>query len=208
MENWIAIGFVIFDCYAFSWYGWANLLFKVRYFPQFCIVCELVLHPAQGGVGRSLLTSMESEHCCGCLLLYSHNTCQSDFWSSYHKDGRIINWEANRGSYEWINVDFLPAEIKIKCKHLLELYKLCVVWPFWVATEDKPHQTTQPINNWLVQNVCSISAEDAYVVLRIGVHWFNQWLVACSLLSHYLNQCLCIVNLDNMEYVSLEFYSK
>ena len=31
-------------------------------------------------------------------------------------------------------------------------------------------------------------------VVELGHHWFRQWLVACSALSHYLNQCWNIVN--------------
>ena len=29
---------------------------------------------------------------------------------------------------------------------------------------------------------------------ELGKHWFSQWLVACSAPSHYLEQCLLIVN--------------
>ena len=42
------------------------------------------------------------------------------------------------------------------------------------------------LSHWgLVTHIC---------VVELGHHWFRQWLVACSVPSHYLNQCWNIVN--------------
>ena len=50
MKNEITIGFVIFTCHTFPTFKfWANLIFKLWFFLNtYCIVCKVVLYPAQG----------------------------------------------------------------------------------------------------------------------------------------------------------------
>ena len=51
-------------------------------------------------------------------------------------------------------------------------------------------KTTSPRRQW----VNSLGPSDAYMRQETNHHWFRQWLVAWSVSSHYLNQCLNIVN--------------
>ena len=69
---------------------------------------------------------------------------------------------------------------------------ICVTLPQWVNSNDcgtflrKISSLPLDINSSpLVPNICTSV---------LGQHCFRQWLVACSVPSHYLNQCWFVVN--------------
>ena len=83
---------------------------------------------------------------------------------------------------QWVNIFDIINTLNI---HILSTYCQATVW--WIQIFAKEIFTLlQSLTHWgQVTHIC---------ITNLDHHWFRQWLVVWMVPSHYLNQCLNIVD--------------
>ena len=94
-----------------------------------------------------------------------------------------------------VDVNNLEA-ILVMTWHRQGAFKYSMEYFRWIPTKwsrlNKMYQTPVKRSSWLDY---FISPLVPYICVgEFGQHWFGQWFLACSVPSHFLNQCWLIIN--------------